>query len=332
MTLTLHRDVLTFDFTDLHPDAALRVTFQRTLRVPDDGRTHYLPPGLGAFPVRAVDDLPPASVPAAWKRRGGVALPMWQGEACWLNFSSPNGYPFLVKVAAGKINAVNGEAWKNEPDFREQDFLEVPTQPWLDGFNVGNGVVRQFVAMPLGQGYTAEEQLTGKAEHGGVQLLVHPLKPGIWRSRQQRRAKERELLGDVMFCMSAPCDMGLAPGGSIRQEIAKAVEKPAAWDLTSRGRCFVHIAQAEAWEELTGSVPPHRPPSAADYTRAGLPWFDWYDGAAARTGHTRLGSLASIKTLAEETDENPLGLDEGFEPPEPIRLRPGRKTKLDMLF
>ena len=33
--------------TDIHPDAVLRVEFQRTLRVPDDGRRHHLPPGLG---------------------------------------------------------------------------------------------------------------------------------------------------------------------------------------------------------------------------------------------------------------------------------------------
>jgi len=34
----------------------LGVTFMRTLRIPDDGRSYPLPPGLGAFPVRRVDD------------------------------------------------------------------------------------------------------------------------------------------------------------------------------------------------------------------------------------------------------------------------------------
>jgi len=29
--------------------------------------------------------------------------------------------------------------------------------------------VRQFVAMPLGAGYTAEERVTGRAEHGGAE-------------------------------------------------------------------------------------------------------------------------------------------------------------------
>ena len=36
--------------------------------------------------------------------------------------------------------------------------------------------IRQFVAMPLGEGFTAEEQITGKAEHGGLQIIVYPMK------------------------------------------------------------------------------------------------------------------------------------------------------------
>ena len=39
----------------------------------------------------------------------------------------------------------------------------------LDGYCVGKGISRQFVAMPLGEGYTAKEQLSGAAEHGGLQ-------------------------------------------------------------------------------------------------------------------------------------------------------------------
>ncbi len=32
------------------------VSFQRTLRIPDDGKTYPLPPGLGEFPICKVDD------------------------------------------------------------------------------------------------------------------------------------------------------------------------------------------------------------------------------------------------------------------------------------
>jgi len=34
----------------------LEITFERTLRIPDDGNTYPLPPGLGAFPIRKVED------------------------------------------------------------------------------------------------------------------------------------------------------------------------------------------------------------------------------------------------------------------------------------
>jgi hypothetical protein len=57
-----------------------------------------------------------------------------------------------------------------------QDYLVVPKQPWLDGYCVEIGVIRQSVAMPLGQGFSIEEQLTGEAEFGGLQLEVFPIR------------------------------------------------------------------------------------------------------------------------------------------------------------
>jgi hypothetical protein len=44
--------------------------------------------------------------------------------------------------------------------------------------NTGAGTVRQFVAVPLGAGDTVEEQLTGAAYVGGIQLRVFEPKPG----------------------------------------------------------------------------------------------------------------------------------------------------------
>ena len=81
---------------------------------------------------------------------------------------STNGQAPEDKVAAGKIDAVTGEPWTNDLSEQPQNYLAVPDQPWLDGFCVGKGLIRQFVAMPLGEGYTAEEQLTGEARHGGL--------------------------------------------------------------------------------------------------------------------------------------------------------------------
>ena len=38
----------------------------------------------------------------------------------------------------------------------DQNYCALPKQLWLDGINCGDGYVRQFVAMPLGKGYTVE--------------------------------------------------------------------------------------------------------------------------------------------------------------------------------
>ena len=160
--ITLEDDSLTFRFPNVHDDARCAIEFQRTLRIPDDGRDYPLPPGVGRFPLRHLDDFT-ARVPQDWHRRGGVIAPMHQAEAMWLNFTSGHGYPFAVKIATGKICALTGDAWVNHLNRDPQDYLVLPDQPWLDGYCVDEGVIRQFVAMPLGAGYTVEEQLTGAA-------------------------------------------------------------------------------------------------------------------------------------------------------------------------
>lgn len=318
-----------FSFPEVHPDAVLRVEFQRTLRVPDDGQRHFLPPGLGRFPLRGIDELDPARVPETWRRRGGVTMPMWQAEACWLRFSSPRGYPFLLKVAAGKINAVNGAAWRNEPDFDDQDYLEVPRQPWLDGFKADERTVRQFVAMPLGRGYTVEEQLTGEAEWGGVQLLAHPLKGEVWARRRAWEARCEQRHGERLRA-AASMDMGRAPGGAIRQTIERAREHRDDWDLSARARCFVHLANSQVWRALTGAAPPTVPPGAADYTRAGLPWFDWYSEEplpAPPPWPSVLRRIRSVFELSRARGESVLPENESFPLPRPVRLRRGRRLE-----
>jgi hypothetical protein len=153
--IELRNDRLTFRFPDVHRDAELSVDFQRTLRIPDDGRDYPLPPGLGSFPLRHVDDFAPR-LPDLWRTHGGVMLPMYQSEALWVNLNGH--YPFAVKVATGKINAITGEAWSDGIHRDPQDYMVTPDQPWLDGYCVEKGTIRQFIAMPLGRGYSAEER------------------------------------------------------------------------------------------------------------------------------------------------------------------------------
>src|SRR6187401_3085162 len=114
--IELRHDSLAVNFPDLPHRPELTIDFQRTLRIPDDGKDYPLPPGLGSFPLRHIDDHG-ERVPAPWLNRGGVLLPMYQSEALWLNFTAQRvadretSYPFAVKVATGKINAATGESW-----------------------------------------------------------------------------------------------------------------------------------------------------------------------------------------------------------------------------
>ena len=346
--LTLEHDRLVVRFPEVHADAHCTIEFQRTLRIPDDNRVHGLPPGLGTFPLFHVDDYA-SKLPAHWAGHGGVFLPMYQAEAMWIRFSSR--YPFAVKIATGKINAVSGEAWtpqlqstahlgaNDRSGYMQsisslqqtstkgaQDYVTIPDQPWLDGFNVGNGQIRQFVAMPLGDGYTVEEQITGEAIHGGLQLIVYPLDP---RYYTPPRAVTRGFLGglsngypgDMMIASASyacsnslslnasaeSAQMGLAPGGLMKQEVFADRHGISKWDQSHSAKCFVHLLNSQQFEQVTGRRPPTEAPTAANYTRAGLPWYDYYaENLRAVPGSEKLRKLDSVAALGNKKGAQPL--------------------------
>lgn len=316
--ITLENDRLVFRFPEVHEDAMCAIEFQRTLRLPDDGRTYPLPPGLGRFPLRHLDDHADR-LPADWRRRGGVAMPMYQSEALWISFRDggflDGGYPCAVKIATGKVNAVSGESWSPTLHRHPQDYLVVPKQPWLDGYNVEKGAIRQFVATPLGEGLTAEEQLTGAAEWGGLQLLVYPMRAETYE-RQLREFAERASL-----CLHAPmADMGLAPGGRMHQEIYADPYGLEDWDQRHSARCFVTILNTWQWLAVTNERPPHGPPTAKIYTEAGLPWFKYYDAdARALEGSGILAKLKSVNGCGAKRRPPADAADEGVIEPGNIR-------------
>jgi hypothetical protein len=289
----LTENTLKFSFPEVSSAAHCSIEFQRTLRIPDDNREYPLPPGLGAFPLLHVEDYA-ETTPGLWQERGGVFLPMYQAEALWIRFDGY--YPCAIKIAAGKINAVTGEPWKDELSASPQDYVVSPEQPWLDGFSVDKGLIRQFVAMPLGEGFTAEEQLTGKAEFGGIQICVYPMKKEVY----QELFPPREDSG-IMFCrdsslvMMEEC-MGLAPGGLMRQEIFEDEYGIDAWDTTAMARCFIHLANSEQFLRITGHAPPTEPPTAKQYSDAGMPWFEYY--AADQKALQGAKTLAGLDSVA----------------------------------
>jgi len=300
--IALYNDRLEFSFPEVHEEADCSITFQRTLRIPDDGSDYPLPPGLGNFPLRHLDDFA-RGVPSGWLARGGVIMPMHQAEAMWINFNSGE-YPFAVKIATGKICAVTGDTWVNQLNSDPQDYVVLPEQPWLDGFCVEKGVIRQFVAMPLGDGYSVEEQITGAAEHGGVQIVVYPMKKERYEELNQNRLMEAsKCYSDVSECL----DMALAPGGRMRQEIYDDPFGLDAWDQRNSSRCFVTIANSTVWTGVTGERIPTKSPAAKDYTNRGLPWFDFYGGGAKAVGGAKkLAKLASVDAMGKQKGEMPL--------------------------
>jgi len=172
----------------------------------------------------------------------------------------------------------------------------LPTQPWLDGYSVSRDVVRQFVAVPLGEGYTAEEQLTGEAEWGGIQMIFYPMKAEAYHALQARRREQgsriqyRASQNAVMCCEP----MGLAPGGRIRQEIAKDRYGFDVWDTSVSSRCFVHILNSISYREVTGHAPPTEPVGADAYRSRGIPWFDYYVQGDVLGGSGKLASLDGL--------------------------------------
>lgn len=294
-------------FPEVSPDAKLTIRFHRTFRIPDDGRDYPLPPSLGTFPLRHIDDFA-SRAPESWLGRGGVLLPMYQSEAMWLSFRGNHvserdaAYPFAVKIATGKINAVTGEGWSDGLGRKPQNYLVIPIQPWLDGYCVEKGIIRQFVAMPPGEGYTVEEQLTGSTEVGGMQIEVFPMKRAVFEKRFPKRAfvERSMMLGLMAECAESVAGMGLAAGGRMRQEIYEDAYGLKDWQMKHRSRCFVHIVNSTAWTGITGELPPSRPFSAQDYTKFGLPWFEYYNKeAAALEGAKAFAGVKSVATVAK---------------------------------
>ncbi len=270
LEVTLHHDRVQIG-------AHFSVTFERTLRIPDDGGTYPLPPSLGRFPVRRVADFGDR-VPERWREHGGVLLPMYQREAMWLNFHAAHWRPNAVKVAVGKVNAVSGRPWTE--GLERDGYVVVPQQPWLDGINAGDGYIRQFVAMPLGSGVTVEGQVTGSEEHGGLQIACFEPKPGRFPEEEpepDRLLRHRASAAAAPAAEAAGAEMGLAAGGRMRQKIYPDPHGIDTWDPDHRGRVFVHIVNSQLWTQITGEPLPSTPVSAETYLEAGLPWFDLYD-------------------------------------------------------
>jgi hypothetical protein len=284
----------------LHIGERFSVGFQRTLRIPDDGRMYPLPPGLGPFPVHRVEDYA-EWVPALWREHGGYFISLYQREALWIGFSGTLWKPNAVKIGIGHINAVSGQRWDQGLHDDPQDYLVYPKQLWLDGINAGEGYIRQFVAMPLGLGYTVEGQITGQEEYGGIEILVFEPKPGRFPDAPPPRRVEEPMAMSLPASGPPADEMGLAAGGKMKQKIYPDPYGVSAWDVDNRGSAVVHIVNSAQYARLTGRKLPLTPISVQTYIERGFPWFDLYDEAEGDVARSE--ELAGVKSVQEIDSE-----------------------------
>ncbi|CAL9647192.1 hypothetical protein [Streptomyces sp. enrichment culture] len=114
----------------------------------------------------------------------------------------------------------------------------------------------------------------------------------------------------------APAAMGLGVGGSMRQEVYEDDRPLTAWSRQPAGRVFVHLVTPPEWHRITGEAAPPSPVDRAAYTRAGLPWFDYYDQDAEdlRAPDT----LQAVKPVGDWLGDD----HEPWQPPAPGQVRP----------
>jgi hypothetical protein len=282
------------------------VSFQRTLRIPDDGRTYPLPPGLGQFPVFRVQDYS-AHVPDGWQPDAGF-IPLYQREALWLGFRAAAWQPNAVKLAVGGVNVITGEP--DDDLLREpQNYIVCPPQLWLDGIHTTRDAVRQFVAMSLGAGYTVEASMTGAETVGGIQMVVFEPKPGKFPD-QPPEEPDLPLAHSVKPAGFRP--MGLGAGGAIQQKIYPDPYGIETWDQSNYGRAVIHLVNRLQFQAITRMPLPPTPIDVKTYTDYGLPWFELYDETAASLPSNEL--LNQVRTIAEtDAEYGEVVEDESFE-------------------
>lgn len=278
------------------------VSFKRTLRIPEDGKEHKAPPNFGVFPIYRVEDHP-KSIPARWHGQDGAFIPMYQREGLYIRFDNETMWqPYAVKVAIGGVNAISGEAQTNKLRDDPQDYLVCPPQLWLDGINTGRSTIRQFLAMPLGLGYTVEASLSGSEEVGGLQITVFVPKPGIF---PDAKPETKAAIRPTAFRQSSGTEsgqMGLGAGGVINQKILPDPHGVEAWDQSNFAQVTVHILNSEQFQLITGLEPPPTSVNEDTYAEHKFPWFPLY-GEVLQGDVTPSELLAGAKTVAERDAE-----------------------------
>jgi hypothetical protein len=272
------------------------LSFHRTLRVPEDDQDYPLPPGLGRLPVEPVQNFA-QKVPHPWRRHDAVFVPLYQREALWVGFDGRWWHPSAVTIAAGGINVITGHRASETLSADPQDYLVVPDQPWIDGFHLQAGVVRQFVAAPLGVLATVSEQ---RDSDDGTALRFRVFEAVEGRFPEHEPAGRNQVMEGAPMAQLGGFEMGFAAGGRIVQRLYRDEHGFESWQPRPSADLVVYVVNSEMYQRITGRPTPPTPVTAEDYTRAGLPWFELYD--EARSAISTEQWLHRIKTLGQIDD------------------------------
>lgn len=303
------------------------ITLQRTIRVPDGRTPAQLPPGLGSFPTYKVSDYR-ENCPELWED-DGVFIPMHEREATWLSFRLVGtNNPRALLIGAGNVNAVTGKPLTTKLE-KPQNYVVVPTQPWLDGWKDTDGVIYQFVAVEYkgGEGLTVGEQILGEeSKTGGIGIAVFAPKDADLKA--YKPFKEHPIVGPYdetpyhLYVKSSGSalslspvgstrsvtlkEMGLGRGGRIIQKIypdpfCKSDDPYEVWQEEPEATMAIYLVDAGSFEEITGEKAPPLPPAFKGYVG---PYFKLPDEAMPDTeGSGVFAGLTSV--FVDEESSSP---------------------------
>ena len=98
------------------------------------------------------------------------------------------------------------------------------------------------------------------------------------------------------------------------------------WDFAAADRVFVTLVHAKDWKKVTGEAAPNQPPTAREYSQAGLPWFEHYGkDQSALPGSATLAGVKSVADLFKEFTGATLPNSEDVETGSPKAIGPGAK-------
>ena len=98
------------------------------------------------------------------------------------------------------------------------------------------------------------------------------------------------------------------------------------WDFAAADRVFVTLVHAKDWKKITGEAAPNQPPTAKEYSQAGLPWFEHYGkDQSALPGSVTLAGVKSVANLFKKFTGATLPNSEDVETGSPKAIGPGAK-------